>query len=211
MRTKAAGVRRAAVIVAGLLALSLASAAERPVTGLLWRSGDTPAVFPLQVRTRAGRDYHLVLVDAESGTETLAAYVRGGEFFRVLVPPGRYELSFAYGTDWQGEAALFGPGKDTGKISLSAPLTFGVAGLGRKFGHQVDLRGGTPGAPELAGISAQALCQSLVLDLDSLDWPRPAPRARRAGAGDPSGGAAGTTGRRFPAPRYDLGTRLCTD
>ncbi|SPH24206.1 hypothetical protein DEA8626_03256 [Defluviimonas aquaemixtae] len=213
MRTGKVFYGPARAVWAGLLALALSCAAsraeERPVTGLLWRERDVPAVFPLQVRTLAGRDYYLLLVDAVSGQERLGAYLRGGEFFRVLVPPGRYELRVSYGTDWQGEVKLFGGGAETGSLNLPDPLAFKVTGLGRKSGHQVDLRGGTPAAPELAGIHDQALCQSSVLDLESLRWPDPRPPEPREMGQDRALGAVDMTETRYSAPRYDLVTRLC--
>ncbi len=75
-----------------------------------------------------------------TGENVLAAYIRGGEFFRVLVPPGRYELLFASGSDWRGEAALFGPA--TQRFELDAPLDF-QAKMSRKDGHLIDLRAPT--------------------------------------------------------------------
>ena len=89
------------------LAAEPAGGTEAPRPGLLWSRTGLPAVFPPQVKTPEGADYYLVLTGEDSGEEALAAYIRGGAFFRVLVPPGRYRLHFASGRDWQGETRLF--------------------------------------------------------------------------------------------------------
>lgn len=168
-------------------------AAERPL-GLLWNRSGLPARLPLQIKTAAGADYLLHLRDVQNGRDVLAAYVRGGGFFRVLVPPGRYELQFASGTDWQGEAALFGPG--TRRFVLVPPLTF-AASVTKKEGHLVDLR-------DLADITTRgfAICQRFVLDPDSLN--RPGPPIWQPGTWLPSDGP-----REYPVPRYDLVSRIC--
>jgi hypothetical protein len=115
---------------------ALAAVAE-PRHGLMWQRTGLPAVFPLQIKTHAGADYYLLLTAAESGEKALAAYVTGGQFFRVLVPPGTYDVQLATGTAWQDETALFGP--ETAFIHLPEPLTFEVQGVGTKAGHLIDL------------------------------------------------------------------------
>lgn len=201
------------IIGAALLALAVSAAAlpaeERPETGLLWRQGDLPAIFPLQVKTLPGKDYFLLLVEVETGTNRLAAYLRGGEFFRVLVPPGRYALHIAYGSDWLGEAQLFGDGPAAGSMILRDPLSFEVKGLGRKSGHIVDLRGGTHASPALAGREDWALCQSLRLDPESLLWipsAWPVPRFERDGS---SLRPVLPQDLPPPVPRYDVVARFC--
>lgn len=111
----------------------------RPRAGLMWNRTGLPAIFPLVVRTLPGRDFFMVLTERATGTPALAAYVRGGAFFRVLVPPGTYDVTFAHGTGWRGEDALFGPGRETGIYRLDRPLSFEVVGLSRKQGHLIDL------------------------------------------------------------------------
>jgi hypothetical protein len=145
-----------------------------PPAGLLWNKTGLPAVFPLQVKTLPGRDHVVILLDAETGEEALAAYIRGGAFFRVLVPPGDYRLRFMSGKVWQGEAALFGNGPETEVFELRRALRFQTQGLGTKAGHVVDLRGrGTQ-----VQIRDQRICQSF-----RPDFPRVSERAR---ADDPS-------------------------
>lgn len=134
-----------------------------PPAGLIWNRSGLPAVFPLQVKTPPGQDHVLTLIEADTGTAALAAFIKGGAFFKVLVPPGTYRLQFAFGDVWQGQADLFGPGGNTRVFELRRPLTFETRGLGVKAGHVVDLSTRRPG--EIAGVTLkdQLICQSFRL------------------------------------------------
>ena len=149
-----------AMAAACFLALGTAYAENERPAGLLWNQTGLPAVFPLQIKTTPGADYLVILSDVESNTEVLAAYARGGEFFRVLVPPGEFDIRIYYGTDWQGEEERFGTGAETGTITLPDPLRFSVKGYDRKSGHLIDLRGLIPGAEETAQVKPIDLCQN---------------------------------------------------
>ncbi len=131
------------------------NAPERPPAGLMWNRSGLPAVFPLQVKSPEGADYFLVL--SGSGGDALAAYIRGGVFFKVLVPPGQYVLRFAIGTGWLGEARLFGP--DTAVLELPEPLEFAVRGTGIKAGHLVTLTGEPLHGGLRADVEGQFVCQ----------------------------------------------------
>lgn len=178
---------------------------SRPATGLLWADTALPRTLPLQIRTDPGQgDLFVRLIDPETGRAVLAAYQRAGAFLRVLVPPGRYEVELSrgrdgQGRDWQGEAALFGPG--TLRLTLADPLRFGTEGLARKSGHLIDLRGVVGGTGGAATVRGLGLCQSYRLDPDSLagSWARAHEPARC------------TTPPCFTAPRYTLRARLCDD
>lgn len=179
------------------LALALPAAAETRPEGLMWNRSGLPLTLPLQVQSDAGADLYLELSVPETGEAVLGAYVRGGDFFRVLVPPGRWALTFARGTGWQGEEALFGPATEV--IAIEPPLAF-VAEAARKSGFLIDLRGG--GTARLRDIG---LCQSLVLDPASLSGafvPQPDPRF----ATPPKREAGGVD---FAVPRHDLRARFC--
>lgn len=126
------------IVAAALMVLAGAGQAEEQRAGLMWNKTGLPAVFPLQVMTDPGQDYYLTLRDAETGDAALAAFIEGGVHFRVLVPPGRFDLSFATGAAWQGETDLFGA--DTRRIVVADPLTFQVEGLAKKSGYVLDLR-----------------------------------------------------------------------
>lgn len=187
-------IRLLLVFVLAVSALS-ALAEERP-QGLMWNRSGLPATLPLVIKTNAGADYFLNLRDVERDKVVLAAYVRGGEFFQVLVPPGRFELVFASGEDWQGETQLFG--RSTHFFKLDQPLHF-RATVSQRRGHMIDL---TPASGTT--ISALAKCQRLALDPESL--------RNRQGQfepllRDPSGAPAPWP--EMPAPRYDVETWTC--
>ncbi len=122
------------------LAFLLSGAARavdgRPDPGLMWNRTGLPLTFPLQVKSPLGADYIVTLTDSETGTPALAAYIRGGVFFRILVPPGTYRLRFDYGTAWNSAEERFA-GQKT--LHVDNPLTFETRGIGRRAGHLVDL------------------------------------------------------------------------
>lgn len=158
-----------------LIAAGTARAAEPDgglAHGLLWRDSPLAAVFPLVVKTPAGQDFYLRAEAAETGKAVLAAGITGGRFFKVLVPPGRYRLDIAYGTDWRGEGALFAPGPKTGRLRIETPLDFGVEGVARKAGHVVTLGKAADGFD--VAIKGQAVCQRVTTRLI-----RPAPGETR--------------------------------
>lgn len=163
----------------------------------MWNRSGLPATLPLLIKTNAGADYFLNLRDVERDKVVLAAYVRGGEFFQVLVPPGRFELVFASGEEWQGETRLFGV--NTHVFKLDQPLRF-RATMSQRRGHMIDLTkaGGTR-------LSDLAKCQRLALDPESL-------RNRKGQFDpllrDPSG--APEAWPEMPAPRYDVETHVCS-
>ena len=131
------------------------------IAGVMWNRTGLPAVFPLQVKSPIGRDYVLTLVDDETGVSALAAYINGGAFFRVLVPPGTFRVRFAAGTDWRGEEALFGPGALTETFELEAPLTFEIRNPGIKAGHVIDLSMTAPGQMAQGQTSELLVCQTI--------------------------------------------------
>lgn len=142
--------------------------------GLIRNNTGLPAVFPLQVKTAPGRDHHLALRDVGTGETVLTAYITGGAFFKVLVPPGSYRLRFSYGTDWQNPDTLFGNGPETGVIDLQDPLVFQTLGPGIKAGHLVDLTGLQDSPAPDARTRPQYICQAVrteLLPLPSADSP----------------------------------------
>ncbi|MFX0541262.1 hypothetical protein ACEWPM_005960 [Roseovarius sp. S4756] len=130
----------------------------------MWNRSGLPAVFPLQVKTPPGQDYFLTLIDASTDSPALAAYIEGGTFFKVLVPPGIFRVKFAAGDKWQGEDDLFGPGAQTQIFELRDPLTFETRGYDTKAGHLVDLVGAPQGEIVEARVKDQLICQSVRLD-----------------------------------------------
>lgn len=180
-RTACLTVSLAVLLLGGVAPLARATAgtpAHAPA-GLMWNRTDLPAVFPLQVKTPAGNDYMLTLIDADTGDAALAAYIRGGAFFKVLVPPGTFRLRFATGDVWQGEQALFGPGDRTRVFELREPLTFETRGLGVKAGHVVDLTLRVPGQRAAVTVKDQLICQSFRPQFPSSGTTFPRPPALR--------------------------------
>lgn len=138
----------------------------------MWLRSDLPAVYPLQLKTPAGADYFLTLMREEDSTAVLAAYVRGGDFFKVLVPPGRYHLRLASGRGWLGEAQLFGA--ETQGFVLPGVLEFAVLGGSIKGGHMVSLTRDGPQGGWRAAVEGQYVCQII-----GLDPPRAEPKQDR--------------------------------
>lgn len=149
-----------ACIVPAFAAAEIQSDPPTPAaSGLIWNRSGLPAVFPLQIKTPAGQDYFLTLVDEGTRKEILAAYIVGGTFFKVLVPPGKYTLRFSFGGVWQGEEHLFGSGPNTGEFELEEPLTFKIYGVGTKAGHLVDITEIRRGQLVQAKVKGQFICQ----------------------------------------------------
>ncbi|GFE49045.1 hypothetical protein So717_07980 [Roseobacter cerasinus] len=103
----------------------------------------------------------MTLIDCVTSAEALAAYVEGGAFFRVLVPPGHYRVRFAAGRAWQGDKDLFGPGALTEHFELEAPLTFEIRNPGIKVGHIIDLSTAALGQMAQAQTSELLVCQTV--------------------------------------------------
>lgn len=180
-----------------LLFLNAPALAETRPQGLLWAQTDLPRTLPLQIRTVPGHDYYIVLRDVATGRDVIGAYAQGGRFFRLLVPPGQFELQIAMGKpgDWQGAGDLFGA--ETQKLRLTPALAFGVSGFARKGGHLVDLR-------DLERIAETPLgiCQRLALDPESVsvDPDAPMPEVEPK---DPN------EIPKFKVPRYRAISRIC--
>ncbi|WP_111558746.1 hypothetical protein [Paracoccus sediminilitoris] len=123
---------RALMLVATLLPGAV-DAAPRPVTGLLAKNGPLPATIPLQIRTDAGHDYSIALTDPAIDAPVISGYLRGGEFFRLLVPPGTHRVTMAAGQpgDWQGIDTGFSDGTQA-KLTLDFDIR-----ANRRQGHQM--------------------------------------------------------------------------
>lgn len=147
-------------VLASYPAQSATADAQDQRAGLMWNRTGLPAVFPLQVKTSEGRDYVVTLYDAETGEAALAAFIQGGDFFKILVPPGDFTVSFATGKTWRGEEELFGLGVETQVFTLAEPLTFEIRGVGIKAGHVVDISETPSGEDSDIEVKDQLICQS---------------------------------------------------
>lgn len=138
------------------LALALLPAAvhagSRPETGLLAKPSPLPATIPLQVRTVQGHDYAISLTDTD-GAPVIQGYQRGGSFFRLLVPPGRHDVTITAGRaeDWQAGQGF----ADGMKITL--PLDFAIRGE-RRQGHQIAVKVEN-GSLSVTNLRDQTICQ----------------------------------------------------
>lgn len=138
-----------------------ADAPDASRVGLLWNRTGLPLVFPLLVKTLPGNDFRLVLSDAQTGAEAVAAAFPGGEPFRLLVPPGSFLVRIA------PEAGARSP------VWTLGPLTFRIAGVGRKEGYLIDLTGAP--WPE-AVVRPIALCPRAADEAGAgQDWTPPSP------------------------------------
>ena len=138
--------------------------AELRKPGILWNRTGLPAVFPLQVKTLIGQDYLMTLLQQDTKKEVFAAYIAGGKFFRVLVPPGTFVLRFTevkYGLK-DGESVA--PDARNASFELPKPLTFAIRGTNTKAGHIVDLRDVQGGSFADATIKQQAICQGVYVE-----------------------------------------------
>ncbi|MBU3030981.1 hypothetical protein [Paracoccus marinaquae] len=202
-------------LIALLLCLLLplqAVAEERPRAGLLWNRSGLPATFPLQVKTLPGKDYVVFLTRPETGQPVMAGYIRGGQFFRLLVPPGTWQLNFAHGRTWQGEEALFGD--ETGWTATEEPLEFRIIGTSRRRGHLITLieRNGTM---KIVDAIPQQWCQTAWWSSELRDFPEEPPSPdpetlRRLFGVAPKTGLDASPRLRYLDLELQNYTRLCT-
>jgi hypothetical protein len=146
---------RALIVMIALLPAA-GFAETRPATGIFIKNNPLPATIPLQVRTIVGHDFFVALSDQESGEPVISGYIRGGDFFRLLVPPGDHVVTITVGqpADWQGPQTGFGANAE----AVTLPLTFAITGRSRRQGHQITLRI-QDGSLMMAAQQDQAICQ----------------------------------------------------
>jgi len=75
---------------------------------VLRRRKGQSAVAGLKVTTPSSADYVLKLINTRDGKEEVMIYVRSNSSFETKVPLGTYKIIGASGTQWYGEAHLFG-------------------------------------------------------------------------------------------------------
>ena len=151
---------RALMLVAALLPGAV-DAAPRPVTGLLAKNGPLPATIPLQIRTDAGHDFSVALSDPATDAPVISGYLRGGEFFRLLVPPGTHQVTIAAGQagDWQSVDTGFSDGMQA-KLTLDFDIR-----ADRRQGHQMTVAI-VDGGLRVTDRRDQVICQ--IADWDSV-------------------------------------------
>lgn len=86
-----------------------------PESGVI-RKATADGSCTLRLRTESGaNDYFVKLMDALTGREAGAAYVRSGTTLEVRVPAGAYLLTYAAGRNWYGPECLFGTSGSYGR------------------------------------------------------------------------------------------------
>lgn len=155
---------RLIILLLAILTALPVRAEDRPRAGLMWNRSGLPATLPLVVRTTPERDHVVILSDADD-RDIMAGYIRGGAFFRLLVPPGTWQIRFAHCRRWQGDDAMFGP--DTEWTRIEQPLTFG-AGIARRHGHIIRLIE-SDGRMRAASIGPLDQCQALTITTETVD------------------------------------------
>jgi hypothetical protein len=63
----------------------------------------------LTIRTQAGENYFVKLVDVNDGAPRMEFFVRGGRTLTADVPLGLFTVKYADGLVWCGEEEMFGP------------------------------------------------------------------------------------------------------
>lgn len=88
---------------------------SRPVQSLP-QTGDNTASFsngvaPLSIKTSpdGGHHYFVKIVNTVTNQELGSFFIRSGGVLDIQVPVGTYEIKYAAGRQWYGEAYLFGP------------------------------------------------------------------------------------------------------
>ncbi|MCB9981168.1 MAG: hypothetical protein H6860_02070 [Rhodospirillales bacterium] len=84
----------------------------------------TSGVAPLEIKTGAGNNYYIKIVNVANNQVALTAYIVGGRPFEVLMPLGTYEIRYAAGNTWYGTQHYFGPDTAFSKANEVFHFTF---------------------------------------------------------------------------------------
>lgn len=84
-----------------------------PASGYYWDYSGREPLAPFGVTAPEGEQYYFVLlVDTYTQDDVCAFFLWPGDTQEVLVPLGDFEVYYMMGSDWQGEANLFGDALD---------------------------------------------------------------------------------------------------
>jgi hypothetical protein len=97
-----------------------------PENGMTMVSSGGRQVARFVVTAGSASHYWVKLVDASTGTPTIAVFVRAGSKAEIRVPLGSYVIKYACGQKWYGTTYLFGP--DTTYSKAPDPVNFYVEG-----------------------------------------------------------------------------------
>jgi hypothetical protein len=81
------------------------------------------ALAPFQVKTEAGANYLIKLVDPQTRKDVVRMYAVGGQTADFQVPLGDYEVLSASGVNWYGDELLFGPQTAYSKLDTVSRFT----------------------------------------------------------------------------------------
>lgn len=81
------------------------------------------ALAPFQVKTEAGANYLIKLVDPATRKDVVRMYVVGGQTADFQVPLGDYDVLCASGANWYGDELLFGPQTAYSKLDTVSRFT----------------------------------------------------------------------------------------
>lgn len=124
-----------AVIQAAVKALS-GSDADRPPSGEMRSFSPDAHLAPLHIKTEAGGDYLLRLIEHDTDRLMGTVFVRGGDNASLKVPLGIFDIQVITGPAWQGYQMLFG--RDTRIRQFAEPFYFSRTGQGYE-GHSISL------------------------------------------------------------------------
>jgi hypothetical protein len=82
-----------------------------PENGTIVKYYKSPATSPIEIITRSGPVHYFVKVaDWYTREPVITVFIRSGNTFETLIPPGIYEIKYAAGSRWygDGEDELFG-------------------------------------------------------------------------------------------------------
>lgn len=93
-----------------------------PTTGVLWQERKPRHGTRLTLdANRAGKDHFLVkLIQLSNNQDILYGFIRGGEQWEIILPPGDHQLKIAAGDTWFGKQYLFGPETKTLLVNLQS-------------------------------------------------------------------------------------------
>jgi hypothetical protein len=79
-----------------------------PPHGVYWQYGTSSLTGSLTIKTSAGENYFVKLVDVRDDATKIELFIHGGTILGADVPLGTFKIKYASGLVWCGENELFG-------------------------------------------------------------------------------------------------------
>ena len=105
-----------------------APALATPPHGSIQRYHTLTALAPLEIKTSAGENYLIKLVEASSGRPVVELFVHGGHTIEIMMPLGNFTMKYAAGDTWYGRDYYFGPNTSYSKASSVLNFNQDVSG-----------------------------------------------------------------------------------